>query len=78
MPTIFDSYGFAFTSSDLDGAVKSLADILPDMLRLAEVEKACQLMASEIEKNKASCKCPGACHHTGSTGKHQIHHHEAG
>ena len=34
------SYGFAFTSSDLDGAVKSLADILPDMLRLAEVEKA--------------------------------------
>ena len=40
------SYGFAFTSSDLDGAVKSLADILPDMLRLAEVEKACQLMAA--------------------------------
>ena len=46
------SYGFAFTSSDLDGAVKSLADILPDMLRLAEVEKACQLMASEIEKTR--------------------------
>ena len=33
------SYGFAFTSSDLDGAVKSLADILPDMIRLAEIEK---------------------------------------
>ena len=29
------SYGFAFTSSDLDGAVKSLADILPDMLKLS-------------------------------------------
>lgn len=43
------SYGFAFTSSDLDGAVKSLADILPDMLKLAETEKACQLMAAEIE-----------------------------
>ena len=40
------SYGFAFTSSDLDGAVKSLADILPDMLKLAETEKACQLMAA--------------------------------
>ena len=39
------SYGFAFTSSDLDGAVKSLSDKLPDMLRLAEIEKACQLMA---------------------------------
>lgn len=46
------SYGFAFTSSDLDGAVKSLADILPDMLKLAETEKACQLMAVEIEKTR--------------------------
>lgn len=46
------SYGFAFTSGDLDDAVKSLADILPQMLRLAEVEKACQLMASEIEKTR--------------------------
>ena len=42
------SYGFAFTSSDLDGAVKSL----PDMIRLAECEKACQLMAAEIEKTR--------------------------
>ncbi len=45
-------YGFAFTSSDLDDAVKSLQDILPDMLRLAEVEKSCQLMAAEIEKTR--------------------------
>jgi V/A-type H+-transporting ATPase subunit D len=45
-------YGFAFTSSDLDGAVKSLQEILPDMLRLAECEKACQLMAGEIEKTR--------------------------
>ena len=36
------SYGFAFTSGDLDGAVKSLADILPDMLRLSGGEEACQ------------------------------------
>lgn len=46
------SYGFAFTSSELDAAVKSLADILPDMLKLAEREKACSLMASEIEKTR--------------------------
>ncbi|MDO4744196.1 MAG: V-type ATP synthase subunit D [Clostridia bacterium] len=46
------SYGFAFTSSDLDYAVKSLADIFPDMLKLAEVEKSCQLMADEIEKTR--------------------------
>ncbi len=46
------SYGFAFTSSDLDDAVASLADILPDMVRLAECEKSCQLLASEIEKTR--------------------------
>lgn len=46
------SYGYAFTSSDLDGAVSSLSTVLDDMLRLAEVEKACQLMASEIEKTR--------------------------
>ncbi len=46
------SYGFAFTSNDLDFAVKSLEDIFPDMLRLAEIEKSCQLMAAEIEKTR--------------------------
>lgn len=46
------SYGYAFTSSDLDLGVKGLADLLPDMLRLAESEKSCQLMAAEIEKTR--------------------------
>ena len=46
------AYGFAFTSADLDDAVKSLANVLPDMLRLAECEKSCQLMANEIEKTR--------------------------
>ena len=46
------SYGFAFTSGDLDAAVKSLSDIMPDMLRLAEVEKSCQLLSAEIEKTR--------------------------
>ena len=46
------SYGFAFTSADLDDAVGSLAAVFPDMLKLAEVEKSCQLMAAEIEKTR--------------------------
>jgi V/A-type H+-transporting ATPase subunit D len=46
------SYGFAFTSGALDGAVSSLSDVFPDMLKLAEVEKSCQLMAAEIEKTR--------------------------
>ena len=46
------SYGYAFTSGDLDGAVDSLSAVFPDMLKLAEVEKSCQLMAAEIEKTR--------------------------
>ncbi|MDE6092015.1 MAG: V-type ATP synthase subunit D [Ruminococcus sp.] len=46
------SYGTAFTSTDLDGAVSALSEIFPKMIRLAEVEKACQLMADEIEKTR--------------------------
>ncbi len=45
-------YGFAFTSGDLDDAVSSISEILPDMIKLAEVEKSCQLMAAEIEKTR--------------------------
>ena len=37
-------YGFAQTSGELDNAVRELGDILPDLLRLAEVEKATQLL----------------------------------
>ena len=46
------SYGFAFTSGDLDDAVESLAAVFPAMLKLAESEKSCQLMATEIEKTR--------------------------
>lgn len=45
-------YGYAQTSGELDGAIKKLNDILPNLLELAEVEKACQLMADEIEKTR--------------------------
>lgn len=46
------SYGFAYTSGDLDDAVAALSQVLPDLIRLAEVEKSCQLMAAEIEKTR--------------------------
>ncbi len=46
------SYGTAFTSIDLDGAVKALSEVFPKMIKLAETEKACQLLADEIEKTR--------------------------
>lgn len=45
-------YGFAFTSSELDGAVLELTALLPDLLELAEVEKTCNMLADEIEKTR--------------------------
>ena len=46
------SSGFAFTTGDLDDAILSLSEVFPKMLKLAEVEKSCQLMAAEIEKTR--------------------------
>ena len=45
-------YGFAATSGELDTAVDALGKVFRKMLKLAEVEKAAQLMAEEIEKTR--------------------------
>ena len=45
-------YGFAFTSGELDGAVLSLAALLPKLLELAEGEKTCDMLADEMEKTR--------------------------
>ena len=46
------SYGMVFTSIDLDGAVSALSEIFPKMIKLAEIEKSCQLMSDEIERTR--------------------------
>ena len=45
-------YGFANTSGELDGAIQALSEVLPHMLRLAELEKSAQLLSDEIEKTR--------------------------
>ena len=45
-------YGFAATSGELDGAVAALGEVFQSMLKLAQTEKAAQLMAEEIEKTR--------------------------
>lgn len=45
-------YGFANTSGELDDAVMALSEVLPDLLRLAQIEKSVQLMSREIEKTR--------------------------
>ena len=46
------SYGLAQTTAQLDGAIASLAAVFPDMIRLAELEKTCNMLADEIEKTR--------------------------
>lgn len=45
-------YGYAQTSADLDDAIDGLSNVFNELLKLAEVEKACQLMADEVEKTR--------------------------
>ncbi len=45
-------YGFAQTSGELDDALAILSRVFEDMLELAQVEKAMQLMAEEIERTR--------------------------
>ena len=45
-------YGFYNTSSQLDDSISKINAVLPELLKLAEIEKACQLMADEIESTR--------------------------
>ena len=45
-------YGFAQTSADLDDAIDGLNNIMSELLELAQIEKACKLMADEVEKTR--------------------------
>ena len=46
------NYGFAQTSGDLDIALGKLEKLLPELLRLAEMEKTAEALADEIEKTR--------------------------
>jgi len=46
------SYGLAETSAQLDGAISTMAEVLPKLVQLAEIEKTCDLLADEIEKTR--------------------------
>ncbi len=46
------NYGMAFTSGELDAAVRELNDLLEDLVKLAEMEKTAQMLAEEIEKTR--------------------------
>ncbi|MCK4545644.1 V-type ATP synthase subunit D, partial [candidate division WOR-3 bacterium] len=46
------SYGYAFTSGELDASLQALDNIMERIVMLAEKEKTIQLLADEIEKTR--------------------------
>ncbi len=45
-------YGLAQTSAELDFALERMQAVFAKLIKLAEVEKSCQLMAKEIERTR--------------------------
>lgn len=45
-------YTFTGTSADLDNAILKISKLMEKLLHLAEVEKTCNMLADEIEKNR--------------------------
>ena len=45
-------YGLLDTSGELDEAIARLDSVLKEMVQLAEMEKACNMLADEIEKTR--------------------------
>lgn len=45
-------YGMSETSAQLDNAIATMADVLPQLIALSEKEKTCELMADEIQKTR--------------------------
>lgn len=45
-------YGFAYTTSELDRAIESFAEVSEKLLELAQNEKAIELISAEIEKTR--------------------------
>jgi len=46
------SYGFVNTSWQLDATISLYCDLLGEIVKLAEVEKRLEMMASEIERTR--------------------------
>lgn len=45
-------YSFIATNSEMDQSIEAVNDSMESLLKLAEIEKSCQLMADEIEKTR--------------------------
>lgn len=45
-------YSFALVTGELDNSISTLSKLLVKLVKLAEIEKTCNMLANEIEKNR--------------------------
>lgn len=45
-------YSFISVSSELDSSILSINSLLPKLIKLAEIEKTCNMLSKEIERNR--------------------------
>lgn len=45
-------YSFAFVTAELDSSIATISELLVKLVKLAEIEKTCNMLAIEIEKNR--------------------------
>ena len=50
--TILYPYSFASVTSELDKSISTISGLAEKLIKLAEVEKTCNMLATEIEKNR--------------------------
>lgn len=52
LPNEFLSYGVISSSGELDESIQKMKQVVAHMVRLAEIEHACDMLADEIEKTR--------------------------
>lgn len=72
------SYGFAFTPAELDEGVKTLSDIFPKMIRLAEGGKCLLYAGRRDRKHPPQGQRSRAHYDSPIRGNHKIYYNETG
>ena len=45
-------YSYGSVTAELDGSIAILTELMQKLIKLAEIEKTCNMLADEIEKNR--------------------------
>ncbi len=67
------TYGFADTNESLDKATRMMRNVLPGILKAAEIENAIFRLATELEKTQRLLNALEVHNHPGISGDYKVH-----